>query len=205
MSDFITLSCPNCGGNLALTPDTERFACPYCKREHLVRRSEGHISVVPIIEQLERITQGVDRHASELAIQRLRDDRRALEERIKRQQDQVERRSQRWVEVKADLRGGRIRSIVATVFGWGAGCLALGCFIAGGDGSACLGVFLSRVSVGSGLVATITHVGFARRTVRLDDAWQRMDESQRFLKELRVELNRVYAELEHHSQVVRRS
>src|SRR5258706_205176 len=39
MSDFVTLTCPSCGGRLEITKDVERFACAHCGNEHVVRRA----------------------------------------------------------------------------------------------------------------------------------------------------------------------
>ncbi len=205
MSDFITLGCPSCGGNLAVTSDAERFACPYCKREHLVRRSGGHVSLVPIIEKLERITEGVDRHASELAIQRLREDRRILKKRIHQQQDLAETWRRRQLRTESDLAGKRRLSVVALVFAWCAGSLAVGFFIAGSGASACLGVVLGASSVGTGLVGLIARGELKRRTDRVDDAQQQLQASRRSMNESYAELERVETELEHHLQVVRRA
>lgn len=69
--EFITLSCPSCGGQLKVTSDLERFACAYCGTEHIVRRGEGTVSLQPMVEGLRHIQFGTDRTASELAIQRL--------------------------------------------------------------------------------------------------------------------------------------
>ncbi len=33
MPDFVTLSCPTCGGKLEITDNIERFACGYCGHE----------------------------------------------------------------------------------------------------------------------------------------------------------------------------
>ena len=41
MADFVTLSCPSCGGKLEVTRDIERFACAHCGREHIVKRTGG--------------------------------------------------------------------------------------------------------------------------------------------------------------------
>src|SRR5690348_265170 len=83
MGDFITLSCPSCGGSLRVTEDIERFSCKYCGQEHLIRRSQGQLTLIPVIEKLERIDKkvtkiasGADKHASELAIVRLRKDKK---------------------------------------------------------------------------------------------------------------------------------
>lgn len=72
MPDFITLSCPACGGKLEITNDVERFACSHCGREHLVRRGGGAISLAPILDTLQRVEASTGRTASELAIVRLK-------------------------------------------------------------------------------------------------------------------------------------
>jgi len=38
-SDFITLNCPRCGGNLKVQPSMGTLVCQFCGAEHLVRRS----------------------------------------------------------------------------------------------------------------------------------------------------------------------
>lgn len=85
MPDFVSLSCPSCGAKLQVTRDLERFACGFCGNELTVRRGGGIISLAPVVEGLERVAtgvtrvqQGVDRTASELAIQRLRRDQDEL-------------------------------------------------------------------------------------------------------------------------------
>ncbi|HML23066.1 MAG TPA: hypothetical protein PKD09_15540 [Aggregatilinea sp.] len=71
MSDFITLTCPNCGGRLEITHDVDRFACAYCGAEHLVRRGGGIVTLAPVLAGLRDVQAGVNRAASELAIRRL--------------------------------------------------------------------------------------------------------------------------------------
>ena len=78
-ADFITLACPSCGGQLAITGDVERFACAHCGREHLVRRNGGVVSLSPLVERLQKVQTGVDRAASELAIARIKDEIVALD------------------------------------------------------------------------------------------------------------------------------
>jgi len=74
MADFVTLTCPTCGGKLHITPDLDRFACAHCGNEHLVKRSEGVIAIQPLAESLTGLRRATDRTASELAIRRLTDD-----------------------------------------------------------------------------------------------------------------------------------
>ncbi len=88
-SDFITLSCPNCGGKLEITPDMERFSCKYCGHEHLVRRTGGVVSLAPVVEGLKRVEtkfdqvlSGSDRLAAEQTIQRLKTEIPELEKRV---------------------------------------------------------------------------------------------------------------------------
>jgi DNA-directed RNA polymerase subunit RPC12/RpoP len=74
MPDFISLTCPTCGGKLQITNNIERFACGYCGNEHLVKRSGGIVTIEPVIEGLKKIQEGTDKTASELAIRRVRED-----------------------------------------------------------------------------------------------------------------------------------
>lgn len=71
MSDFISLTCPTCGGRLQITDDVERFACVYCGVEHLVRRGGGIVTLAPVMDGLRQVQAGIDRAASELAVRRL--------------------------------------------------------------------------------------------------------------------------------------
>jgi predicted RNA-binding Zn-ribbon protein involved in translation (DUF1610 family) len=50
--DFITLSCPNCGGKLNITTDVNRFACQFCGHEHIVRRNDGMVSLEPVMKEI---------------------------------------------------------------------------------------------------------------------------------------------------------
>ena len=90
MSDFITLSCPNCGGKLNITNDLERFACGYCGMEQVVIRGGKVISLKPVVEKLTSIQGGVDKTASELAIKRLNDEIRSLEYQIQSTYPKIE-------------------------------------------------------------------------------------------------------------------
>jgi len=71
MADYVSLTCPSCGGSLQITPDIERFACAHCGREHVVRRAPGVVSLAPVVGAIDRVRAGVDRAASELAIPRI--------------------------------------------------------------------------------------------------------------------------------------
>ena len=71
MADFVTLTCPSCGGRLEITKDVERFACAHCGQEHIVKRSGGMVSLSPVVDALKKVGVGVDKTAAELAIVRL--------------------------------------------------------------------------------------------------------------------------------------
>jgi len=71
MSGTVSLSCPSCGGKLTITDDIDRFACGYCGKEILVNRGGGIVSLKPVVDEIKRVGIGVDKTASELALNRL--------------------------------------------------------------------------------------------------------------------------------------
>jgi hypothetical protein len=91
MSDYVTLSCPSCGGQLEITSDIDRFACAHCGTEHIVRRGGGLVSLSPVVEGIHQVRMGVDRTASELAIPRLEKQVAQLEAMRRRTPDQFNR------------------------------------------------------------------------------------------------------------------
>ena len=74
MADFVTLTCPTCGGKLQITPDLDRFACVHCGNEHLVKRTHGVVVIQPLAESLTGLRHATDRTASEMALRRLADE-----------------------------------------------------------------------------------------------------------------------------------
>ena len=71
MGGTVSLSCPSCGGKLAITDDIDRFACGYCGKEILVNRGGGIVSLKPVVDEIKRVVIGVVKTASELALNRL--------------------------------------------------------------------------------------------------------------------------------------
>lgn len=71
MSEIISMSCPSCGGDLQIVEDIDQFACAHCGNEHIVKRFGNTISLAPVVDQLMRVQAGIDKTASELAIERL--------------------------------------------------------------------------------------------------------------------------------------
>ncbi len=45
MSDFVTLTCPACGGRLDVSPTQSSLECKHCGTEHVVRHEAGAISL----------------------------------------------------------------------------------------------------------------------------------------------------------------
>ena len=70
-AEFITLSCPSCGGKLQVTEDLNQFACAHCAAEHVVKRFGNTVSLAPVVDELKGVRAGVDKTASELALKRL--------------------------------------------------------------------------------------------------------------------------------------
>ncbi len=89
VSNFITLACPSCGNKLDITPDIDRFACSACGNEHIVRRSGGMVTLQPIVAGLNRISHGVDRTSSELALSRLSQEIKELNTVIEAEQKRI--------------------------------------------------------------------------------------------------------------------
>lgn len=70
MPDFVTLSCPNCGGKLKVTPDIDRFACSHCGAEHIVKRGDGIISLSPVLDAISKVQTSVDIIAEDIRLRR---------------------------------------------------------------------------------------------------------------------------------------
>jgi len=87
MSDFITLTCPSCGGRLEITKSIERFSCAHCGTEHMVKRGGGIVHLEPV---LEKVSEGVGKTASELALTRLEKEIESIQIKIKKQQKVVD-------------------------------------------------------------------------------------------------------------------
>jgi len=78
MSDFVSLSCPSCGAKLEITNDIEKFACIHCGNEHVVKRSGGIVTLHPLMEEIKKISHGIDATANELMLSRIENEIREL-------------------------------------------------------------------------------------------------------------------------------
>jgi DNA-directed RNA polymerase subunit RPC12/RpoP len=90
MADFVTLTCPSCGGKLQITNDLETFACGYCGTEHIIKRGGGVIAIKPIIEGIKGVKIGVDKTASELAIKRLKEEIKVIYDEVQIQKNNLD-------------------------------------------------------------------------------------------------------------------
>lgn len=82
MPDFITVTCPSCGGKLQITNDIEQFVCGYCGNEHIINRRGGVVTITPLVEGLKQIQRSDDKTTAELALNRLREDYATLKTQI---------------------------------------------------------------------------------------------------------------------------
>ncbi len=111
-SDFITLSCPNCGGSLAITQDIERFACRYCGYEHIVRRSGGVVSLEPVMQVMGQIHASVNQVSLGMDRIGISAEKQAAEQAIIRLNQEIEDINKQLVQ----LRSAKESTIGAGIF-----------------------------------------------------------------------------------------
>ena len=80
--------------NLQVTKKTEYIVCIYCNTAHVVRESGGIVSL-SLARALKNVQDGVDRTASELAIRRLREELKSLNDKKTTLNPQYEREVQK--------------------------------------------------------------------------------------------------------------
>ena len=66
----ILLECPNCGAQLQITDDLDRFACAHCSTSILVHREGGTVSLRRMEAVLHQVRDSTEKTAAELAIAR---------------------------------------------------------------------------------------------------------------------------------------
>lgn len=71
MVDFVTLTCPSCGGKLQGANNIELFICTHCGVEHILKSGGGVVALHPETKRLDDIKLDTGRTASKLAIRRL--------------------------------------------------------------------------------------------------------------------------------------
>jgi hypothetical protein len=188
MGDFIVLACTCCGGQLRVTPDADCFACRHCGREHLVRRQAGQTDLVPVVKHLDRIGRGMDRNASELAIRRLKEDRRVLKAKVE------DWRHELWASA-SDCRSAHRRMVVAFVLAGASLFVAAFLFVVR-DFPVCLG-FLAI------LIAGISTLVGAYKYSQLGGLDRHLSAARRKLHQLRDQLDECECELDYHLEAVR--
>ena len=75
---FIPLNCLNCGGQLDVYDDMERFACGFCGTGMIVQRRGGTVSLKSVEEAIHKVQIGTDKTAAELALVRLNEELKKL-------------------------------------------------------------------------------------------------------------------------------
>ena len=80
MTEMFALICPNCGSDLKVTAQVDRFACASCGQDLLVQRKGSTVWAKPMMEAAQRAGDGMTRQASEYAIRRLRKEIPELEQ-----------------------------------------------------------------------------------------------------------------------------
>jgi ribosomal protein S27E len=77
---FIKLSCENCGGELEIYDDMDRFACGHCGAAFAIQRRGGTIVLKLLTEATPKAPSGADR-ASEPVLTRLKQEAESLTKR----------------------------------------------------------------------------------------------------------------------------
>ena len=83
MSDFITLSCPSCGARLQVNKEKGTYTCEYCGVDHLIR-PENQVVVTQNSdpEEMKSIKKVMDKTNSEMAIKRLSEEIKEIDQKI---------------------------------------------------------------------------------------------------------------------------
>jgi hypothetical protein len=122
-SDFITLSCPNCGGKLQVTAEMDRFACPYCGHEHIVRRAGGTVSLEPVLTKLNQISADINGMGGGISHMTAVAEKQAAEAAIKRLKEEIEELHKRLALLENNA------TTIWLIFGIGAVVLAMSIFV----------------------------------------------------------------------------
>jgi ribosomal protein S27E len=78
---FIKLKCENCGADLDVYDDMERFACGYCGTEIAVQRRGGTVVLKSMTQAAKNIAAGADQSSADLALIRLKEEAGGLSKR----------------------------------------------------------------------------------------------------------------------------
>ncbi len=78
---FVKLTCGNCGGELEVYDDVERFACGHCGAEMEVQRRGGTIVLRVVTRAVEKAQVGTGPTVAEVALRRLKEEAENLSQR----------------------------------------------------------------------------------------------------------------------------
>jgi len=56
-SNFITLTCPQCGGRLQVATNADQAQCTNCGTQHLVQRGGGVLALMPLVHAAQQVRQ----------------------------------------------------------------------------------------------------------------------------------------------------
>ncbi len=115
MSDFITLSCPSCGGKLTVQKNSPTYVCDYCATEHKLREEDveffGRCPKCHRNDRVEKITAIVNKH-DQLAAKFTPPDRINLDKFVKRTdlaiQQRLNSQQNSYIQENAYERKGKI-------------------------------------------------------------------------------------------------
>jgi DNA-directed RNA polymerase subunit RPC12/RpoP len=76
--EIITMTCRQCGAKLTISRDADQIICQHCGTEYLVSFQENTINLKILSDVVKGIYQSTDKTASELALDRLRKEKKNL-------------------------------------------------------------------------------------------------------------------------------
>ncbi len=76
--ELVSMTCRQCGGKLMVSSDADQIICQHCGTEYLVSFNDGAVSVKLLSEGIKKIRASTDKTASELALDRLRKEKKNL-------------------------------------------------------------------------------------------------------------------------------
>lgn len=82
--ELMSMTCRNCGGKLQIYKEADQVICQHCGTEYLVSINDGAISVKLLSEGLKKIQVSTDKTASELALVRIKVEKKRILNEIER-------------------------------------------------------------------------------------------------------------------------
>lgn len=117
MSDLITLSCPNCGGQLRFEDSDTEVRCEYCTTDHLINFSEGEWLLRPIIKKVDKMGSRLGVVEAKLKKPEIEAQLQVIYEQLKNKQQELNRKILPRIE--------RARKRTMNALSWGAVVIGL--------------------------------------------------------------------------------